>query len=160
MTDSFNVSCIQATVTCVDQSQQRLWFPLRSERNEILIADPDRQDFFSTSHVENLVIKCNKFLVKFIINIFIGKLWFVNNYFSALNFSCSSGEIISFLILVSFSTQPFMNRGRVLVEIKYAATVQPRHKMLCSKAMLCALISLFICKAPVCQLSYLSLTRI
>lgn len=40
-----------------------------------------------------------------------------------------------------------MNRGEILVKIKYGATVQLRHKMLWNKTMLCTL----ICKLPYLQ---------
>lgn len=76
---------------------------------------------------------------------FIGKFWSINNnYFSAMKFPYSSREITSFLILVSLLHTALYKHRRDFSYDKMCSysTV--------GKKMVCAFVSLFICKTPVC----------
>ena len=76
---------------------------------------------------------------------FIGKFWSINNnYFSAMKFPYSSREITSFLILVSLLHTALYQHRRDFSYDKMCSysTV--------GKKMVCAFVSLFICKTPVC----------
>lgn len=64
----------------------------------------------------------------------IGKFWSINNnYLSALNYPCSSGEIISFLISVSFPHIALCEQGRDFSEEQFCSY---RYKMPWNKTVL------------------------